>query len=213
MKTTRFPQEPRDKERFTRTFDRFYTRFAFLYEWLIRLFPIWRRWIAHVLPHIRGERLLEVSFGTGYLLDRYPQQAQVAGVDYNRKMVGIACENKGNDTRRIYLQQADVNYLPFQDGAFDTIVNTMAFTGYPDGRKAMAELTRVLRSTGRLVMVDVNYPRDANRLGVLLVRLWIRAGDLVRDMAPLFVEAGFTFEDYEIGGWGSVHLYVADKIN
>ena len=67
----RYSTGPVDKQSFTAEFDRFYTRFARLYEILIKLFPVWRRWISYVLPHIRGPRVLEVSFGTGYLLDLF----------------------------------------------------------------------------------------------------------------------------------------------
>jgi hypothetical protein len=60
-------------------------------------------------------------------------------------------------------------------------------------------------------MIDVNYPKDGNWLGVALVNLWKRTGDLIRDMPGLFSEFGFDASDEEIGGWGSVHLYVASK--
>jgi hypothetical protein len=61
-------------------------------------------------------------------------------------------------------------------------------------------------------MVDIDYPRDGNRLGVLLSRFWMRSGDILRDMAPIFQAAGFEYLDEEIGGWGSVHLYLATKV-
>jgi len=50
---------------------------------------------------------------------------------------------------------------------------------------------RVLRSRGRLVMIDVGYPRD--------------------DMLPLFERFGFEVHEQEVGGFGSVHLYLATK--
>ena len=68
----------------------------------------------------------------------------------------------------------------------------MAFSGYPDGHKALSELARVLRPNGRLVIIDVNYPADANRLGTALVELWKRSGDLIRDMHALFTERAST---------------------
>jgi SAM-dependent methyltransferase len=92
-----------------------------------------------------------------------------------------------------------------------TVLNTMAFTGYPDGRKALSELVRVLRPGGRLVIIDVNYPSDGNRLGTILVESWKRSGDLIRDMHALFAEFDIDATDQEIGGFGSVHLYLATK--
>jgi hypothetical protein len=44
-----------------------------------------------------------------------------------------------------------------------------------------------------------------------LTRLWAGLGDLIRDMDPLFRQFNFDYTDEEIGGFGSVHLYVAEK--
>jgi ubiquinone/menaquinone biosynthesis C-methylase UbiE len=87
----------------------------------------------------------------------------------------------------------------------------MAFTAYPDGRKAMSEFHRVLRAGGRLVLIDVEYPADRNWLGTKMTGFWIAVGDIVRDMGALFRQFDFEFTDREIGGFGSVHLYVAEK--
>jgi len=208
-----YSREPANKQTFTAEFDQFYTRFARLYELLLKFFPVWRQWIGQTLPHVRGPRVLEVSFGTGYLLDLYEQNLDIVGVEYNREMIGIARKKMNERGRSISFQQSDVNHLPFQSGVFDTVVNTMAFTAYPDGKAAMAELNRVLRDGGKLVMVDVNFPRDGSRAGVLLAKMWMNMGDILRDMDPVFREAGFEYLDEEIGGWGSVHLYVARKVN
>jgi ubiquinone/menaquinone biosynthesis C-methylase UbiE len=75
----------------------------------------------------------------------------------------------------------------------------------------MSELLRVLGPGGRLVMIDVNYPSDGNRVGTALVDFWKRSGDLIRDMQVLFGEFDLDATDEEIGGRGSVHLYLARK--
>lgn len=208
----RYSPEPADPQSYTARFDRFYTQFAPLYDWLLRLFPVWGRWISHVLPHVQGPRILELSFGTGYLLGRYGSALDVYAVEYNRKMIEIARDKVGHPERSISFQQAVGSHLPFCSGAFDTVVNTMAFTGYPDGTAALAEMNRVLRVGGKLVMVDVNYPSDGNRKGLALARMWMKLGDILRDMDALFCDGGFDYLEKEIGGWGSVHLYLATKV-
>jgi len=104
-----------------------------------------------------------------------------------------------------------VESLPYEDNSFDTVVNTMAFTGYPDAQKALSELHRVLKPDGKLAMVDVAYPKNGNWLGVQATKFWIAFGDLVRDMHKLFQAFNFETTDQEIGGFGSVHLYIAKK--
>jgi len=41
----------------------------------------------------------------------------------------------------------------------------------------------------------------------------MKLGDILRDMVPIFRDAGFEYSDEEIGGWGSAHLYVATKVS
>jgi len=48
-------------------------------------------------------------------------------------------------------------------------------------------------------------------MGMLMAKGWIAAGDIVREMAPLFEQFEMDFRFEEIGGFGSVHLYVAQK--
>ena len=59
------------------------------------------------------------------------------------------------------LRRADVENLPYPDGYFDTVVNTMSFSGYPNAQQAMSELHRVLHRRGRLVLIDIGYPMTA----------------------------------------------------
>lgn len=112
---------------------------------------------------------------------------------------------------RARLQQGNVESLPYEDESFDSVINTMAFSGYPDGQQALAEIRRVLKPDGRLILIDVNYPQNRNWLGMKLTAFWTASGDLIRDMASLFNAGDFAYTDREIGGFGSVHLYLAQK--
>ena len=206
-----YSPEPIDRERFTKEFDRVYSRFARIYDLAVKWFPVWRNWISHALPHIRGPHVLEISFGTGYLLTHYADKYETHGIDYNWELACIAKHNLQKMGVRALILQADVEHLPYRPESFDTVVNTMSFTGYPDGQKAMAETSRVLKDGGRLVLIDINYPSDKNWLGMNLTRLWASTGDIIRDMGNLFKQSGFSYIDEEVGGFGSVHLYVATK--
>ena len=204
-------QEPGNPGRFTQRNDRLYTRLARLYDWLVRTFPLWRRWLGQGLSWIEGPLVLEVSFGTGYLLTRYAERVQAYAIDLNRRMANIAHQKLIRRGIRAHLQIANVESLPYPHASFHNIVCTMAFSGYPDGLAALAELDRVLKPGGRLILIDVNEPGDKNLPGMTLALLWRALGDIIRDMNTLLDAYGFQVQDDEIGGFGTVHCYVATK--
>ncbi|MBC8509646.1 MAG: class I SAM-dependent methyltransferase [Anaerolineales bacterium] len=206
-----YVNKPKEREQFTEQFDRFYTTFARVYDVVVKLMPFWKRWLNATLPHIQGQRVLEISFGTGYLMMQLAKQYEVYGLDYNERFVTMLREKLAQTGLSANVRQGNVEAMPYEDGYFDTIVNTMAFTAYPNGEKAMSEMHRVLKKNGRIVMVDVDYPSDLNRMGVLITKAWIAGGDIVRDMEPLFKQFEFEYTDEEIGGFGSVHLYITKK--
>ena len=211
MKRRLYSDDPRDPQAFQEGLDRVYTRIARLYDIGIKVFPVWKTWLRQVLPHITGRRVLEVSFGTGYLMTHYAGQFEVHGIDLNARMLSVAKRNLRKAELSARLQQGTVENLPYEKGCFDTVVNTMAFSGYPDANKAMSEMRRVLKPRGRLVLVDISYPSDRNWVGMRLTRFWQRAGDIIRDIDGVLVRHGFEYEDMEIGGFGSVHLYICDR--
>jgi ubiquinone/menaquinone biosynthesis C-methylase UbiE len=179
-----------------------------VYDIAVKVLPIWKTWLRRALPHIRGRRVLEVSFGTGYLMTHYAGLFDVYGVELNARMLSVAMKNLRKARLSAYLQQGTVEDLPYEDRFFDTVVNTMAFSGYPNGAKAMAEMRRVLASGGRLVLIDINYPADRNWVGTRLTRCWQLSGDIIRDVDRILVAHGFDYRDIEIGGFGSVHMYI-----
>lgn len=208
MKEAQYSSEPRDAEAFQKGFDRTYTQIAGVYDVAVKVLPVWKTWLKHSLPYIKGRRVLEVSFGTGYLMSRYAGQFEVCGIDLNARMVEVAAKNLSRAGLSADLRTGTVEDLPYEAGRFDTVVNTMAFSGYPSANRAMSELRRVLAPDGRLVLMDINFPADRNWIGSRLTRCWQFAGDIVRDLDRLLVDHGFEYEDVEIGGFGSVHLYI-----
>lgn len=61
------------------------------------------------------------------------------------------------------------------------------------------------------LLLDSNYPRNRNLFGYLLAKLMERGGDILKDISTLLDQFGFDFTGNEVGGWGSVHLYIAEK--
>jgi ubiquinone/menaquinone biosynthesis C-methylase UbiE len=211
MSEQRSSTEPSNPAEFTREWDRVYTSIARPYDLAVRYLPVWKTWLQRALPHIEGPRVLEVSFGTGYLLSRYADRFETHGVDYNRAMARTAQRNVRRAGSAAELVQADVEHLPYADSTFDTVVNTMALSGYPDGLAALSEMKRVLRNDGRLILIDFAFPPDQNWLGTKVAALMERSGDILRDMGKLFDACNLDYTDESIGAWKSVHLYVARR--
>lgn len=206
-----YSKEPEDRTEYTNRLNNEYTKYARVYDIGIKILPFWKTWLKKVIPHIEGKRVLEVSFGTGYLLCLYASEFETYGIDYNGKMVEIAQENLRKKGIQANLQQGNVESLPFQDEFFDCIVNTMSFTGYPNGRQAVSEFYRVLRYGGKLIILDFDYPANRNWFGYKLVKFMEAAGDTIKDIFSFLKAFSFKFSETEVGGFGSVHLYIAIK--
>ena len=207
-----YSNEPENATEHTEVLDKGYSKYVRTYDLAVKLLPIWKTWIKAVVPHIEGNRVLEASFGTGYLLLQFADDYETHGIDINNNMIEMANKNLSQKGIKASLQWANVEELPFPDNYFDTVVNTMAFSGYPNGKQALAEFHRVLKERGRLLIVDFDYPSNRNIFGYWLVKLMESAGDTIRDMSKILPDCHFEFTEEEIGGFGSVHFYVARKL-
>ncbi len=203
--------EPCDSAAYTKSMDKIYTRFAKEYDYFMIVFPLWKKWLLSVMPYIKGKILLEVSFGPGFLLSQFPNEIEINGLDYNTTMVTRAIAKMKKMEKRVDLKQGNVEHMPYNDEVFDTIINTMAFSGYPDGDKALKEMLRVLKPDGRLLILDYDYPQDYNIFGYLIVKLIEKSGDVIRDIGNIIDKQGVIYKRRIIGGFGSVQLFVITK--
>ncbi len=211
MRQTMDDPEPSDPEAYTANNDAMYSRLSAVYDFVVRHTPLYSRWLMPVLSEIRGPRVLEISFGTGWLMTRYAGQFAAYGVDLNWNMIRVTSKNLKLAGLAAPLQQAKVEALPYRDESFDTVVNTMAFSGYPRADQAMSEIRRVLRPGGRLVLVDLGLPEHETWISRIWLQLFLASGDILRDMGRIFSQHGFRFTAEPIGLSGSLYLYLAEK--
>jgi ubiquinone/menaquinone biosynthesis C-methylase UbiE len=79
---------------------------------------------------------------------------RLTAVDLSEEMLTVARQQATTLGREVGLQQGDAQALPFSDATFDTVVCAFALCSIPDDRQAVAEMKRVLRPGGRLLLID-----------------------------------------------------------
>lgn len=100
--------------------------------------------------------MLDVGCGTGelaYSLADHFNDSKVRGIDISKTMLekaGIKMKARKN----IVFDQGDVEELPYDNNSFDIITCSHSFHHYPNKDKAMAEMYRVLKPEGRLMIID-----------------------------------------------------------
>ena len=99
-------------------------------------------------------RVLEVAIGTGRSLPFYSDAVELVGVDLSPEMIAIARRRAGQLGREVDLREGDAENLAFDDGRFDTVVSELALCSIPRPREAIAEMVRVLKPGGRLLLLD-----------------------------------------------------------
>jgi ubiquinone/menaquinone biosynthesis C-methylase UbiE len=97
---------------------------------------------------------LEIAVGTGANLPHYPPDATVTAIDLSRAMLAIAQRRVHSLQRDITLQVGDAQALDFDDEQFETVMATLLFSTVPDPARVAAEVNRVLRPGGRVLILD-----------------------------------------------------------
>lgn len=112
--------------------------------------------LAHAAQRLNpkpGERILDVATGTGWTARNAARGgAEVVGVDISPALLAAARELSAHLRPEPSFELADAERLPFPDGAFDGVISTFGVMFAQDQRRAAAELARVCRPGGRLVV-------------------------------------------------------------
>ena len=114
------------------------------------LFKDSRTWVC---SQAAGETL-EVGVGTGLNVPFYPANVRLTGIDLSTAMLAIARSRPKRQDLTVQLLDADAHALPFAYASFDTVVCTFSLCAVPDEGLAIAEMYRVLRPGGLLLLAD-----------------------------------------------------------
>lgn len=112
--------------------------------------------LAHAAQRLnarRGERILDVATGTGWSARNAARGgAAVTGVDISLELLKAARALAAHVQPPIDFRLGDAERLPFENGAFDGVISTFGVMFATNQGQAAAELARVCRSGGRLVL-------------------------------------------------------------
>jgi ubiquinone/menaquinone biosynthesis C-methylase UbiE len=109
---------------------------------------------AEAVGGARG-RVVEIGFGTGLNLPHYPAAVQsLVGVEPNDGMRARAQPRIAAARFPVEVIAASAEQLPLADAGFDTAVSTLTLCTVADPARVLAELRRVLRGDGALLLME-----------------------------------------------------------
>jgi len=153
-----------------------------------------RHMIADQAQFHLGETVLDVGCGTGTLAmvakERIGTTGRVSGIDAAPRMIALARQKAARRGCTLDFQVGLIEQLAFPDQSFDVVLSTFMMHHLPDDlkRQGLAEVARVLKPEGRLLVTDFNRPQEhqsqTEQFGV---------GEMgVQDLPALMKEAGFS---------------------
>ena len=146
--------------------------------------------LARIQP---GDAVLDVGCGTGTLAlavqRRLGSAGRVAGVDPGAEQIARARAKAARRNAPIEFQVGVIEQLPFPDSTFDVVLSTLMMHHLPAPlkRQGLAEIARVLKPGGRLVIAD--FTRKQERQG--RAARFHAGGSSMRNLAALVKDAGF----------------------
>jgi ubiquinone/menaquinone biosynthesis C-methylase UbiE len=163
--------------------------------------------LTYTAMHIQpGQHVLDVGFAAGVdtiaLAELIGPSGSVDGVDADPAMVAAA-EHRAAAAGvhdRVHHRVADALALPFDANTFDAVRSERLFQHLSDPRAALAEMLRVTRPGGWVVVLDTDYSSstidsdqtDLERRLALAAAQSVRSGYVARKLYRLFTDQGLT---------------------
>ena len=141
------------------------------YDFLNRLLSFgvdrrWRKKAVRLLKYQEGSRILDVATGTGdvalEIAGATPASVTITGADFCKEMVELG-QLKVADSPyadRIELKVAPCEDLPFPSNTFDSVTIAFGIRNVVDRTLGLAEMWRVVRPGGRLIILEFSTPRS-----------------------------------------------------
>ncbi|MDE0464544.1 MAG: methyltransferase domain-containing protein [Caldilineaceae bacterium] len=192
-----------------------YNELAWAYDavsWAVSL-GRWDDWRRAALPFVRGNRILEVGFGTGALLPLLSSgQRRVVGIEPSAAMQRLTAANLKTREKKLPLVQGTAQKLPFAGAVFDTIVCAFPASYILDPR-THREFARCLRPGGRTIIVEVTLAEPGPLLSRLFHLVFPTTPDTFQKVDDAVRDAGLSREEHVVGdGRVCPLVIVAEKL-
>ena len=128
----------------------------------------WRWRTVRAFPPNGDGPILDVCTGTGDLAIAYWKKAaghnKVIGTDFTPQMLQLAREKFSKLHRvnqaEVTFQEADTQNLPFEDDTFQLVSVAFGLRNVDDTKKGLAEMIRVCRPGGRVIILEFSLPES-----------------------------------------------------
>jgi ubiquinone/menaquinone biosynthesis C-methylase UbiE len=174
-----------------------------------RFLSNWRREALSYLPE--NAKILEIGAGTGLNFRFYPECRHAVAGEISFKMLKFAQAK----TDFIELVQTDAETLPFAANSFDAAFATLVFCSIPNPENAFAELKRVVKNQGKIVLLE--HIRPKGFLGFVFDFLNIFTIALIEDCfnrqtARIAEKSGLKILEVKEKSFGIVNLIVCEVV-
>jgi demethylmenaquinone methyltransferase/2-methoxy-6-polyprenyl-1,4-benzoquinol methylase len=141
------------------------------YDFLNRMLSLgidrrWRKKAVRLLKYRDGARILDVATGTGdvalEIARTTPPSIRITGADFCKEMVDLGQIKAAQSpyAGRIDFKVAPCEDLPFPNETFDSITIAFGIRNVVDRKLGLAEMWRVLRPGGRMIILEFSTPRS-----------------------------------------------------
>ena len=119
-------------------------------------------------------------------------------------------------TNEIYLVQADAENLPFPVNHFDAAFATLVFCSIPKPENAFAELKRIVKPNGKIILLEHVRPKGLSGYGFDFLNLFTSVlieDHFNRETAKLAENAGLKILEVKEKAFGIINLIVCENEN